>query len=98
MNYFDAHLHWFKDSAFGDRLAGALGGRPDIRYYEDKYRARGRLAGGIVMGNGPLTRDLVGCLKAFSTVWGLMNRTAWTISGRSFLRSKGILKVTGVSA
>ena len=71
MNYFDAHLHWFKDSAFGDRLAGALGGRPDIGYYEDKYRARGRLAGGIVMGNGPLEDQGRGLPEGFFYCLGL---------------------------
>lgn len=71
MRYFDAHLHWFQNSAFGDQLAGALGGRPDIRYYEEKYKTNGDLAGGIVMGNGPLGEQGRGLPEGFFYCLGL---------------------------
>lgn len=52
--YFDAHLHWFINSDFADRLAESIGDCSSKEYYMDAYYKHGTLVGGVVMGNGDI--------------------------------------------
>jgi hypothetical protein len=53
--YFDAHIHWFQDSKFGEILAENIGDSCDQEYFMDSYyRRQNTLVGGIVMGNGDI--------------------------------------------
>lgn len=71
LKYFDAHLHWFINSAFADRLAENIGDRSSGEYYIDTYCKDGTLVGGIIMGNGDIHQQGINIPDNFYYCLGL---------------------------